>query len=273
MTPLAYHFEDLAEKQHGAAAGWQLAALGLSPGQVKAALRGRRRVFRDVCADDNLDEKGWFMAAALAYGPTAVISHVSALMLLELRPWEPGDIHVSFTGGGRRGHPGTIPHRRRHMETGTCHGIPVTSPTQSLKDAELRPYELYRALEEAERRGYPASLPLNAVVRLRQAIRGRTRSDAEAAFLILVAEAGLPLPLVNQRLNGIETDFHWPRDRLVVEVDGFEFHKERAQFEEDRRRGVVHNAAGYTVTRVSANQVMHQRELTLAGIRGLTGWR
>ena len=273
MTPFASHFEDLAKRQHGAAAGWQLARLGLSPAQVKAALRGRRRVFRGVCADHDLDEKGWFMAAALAYGPSAAISHLSALMLMDLRPFEPGEIHVSFTGGGRRGHSGTLAHRRRHMETGTCHGIPVTSPDQSLKDADLEPYALYRAIEEAGKRGYPTSLPLNDVVRVEQAVRGRTRSDAEAAFLLLVAQAGFPLPVVNHHLNGIETDFHWPHDRLVVEVDGFEFHKDRAQFEEDRRRGLVHNAAGYTVTRVSASQVMHQPELALAGIRGLTGRR
>ena len=273
MTPLACHFEDLAGKQHGAAAGWQLAQRGLSPGQVKAALRGRLRVFRDVCALDDLTELGWLMAAALAYGRTAAVSHVSALMLLELRPFEPGEIHVSFTGGGRRGHGGTVPHRRRAMETGTCHGIPVTSPNQSLKDADLEPYALYRALEEAEKRGYPTSLPLNEVVRLKQAVRGYTRSDAEARFLLLISSAGFPLPLVNHRLNGIETDFHWPHERLVVEVDGWDFHKERPQFEEDRRRGLVHNAAGYTVTRVSAKQLRDEPELALAGIRGITGWR
>jgi hypothetical protein len=273
MTAIASRLHDLAGRQHEVLAGWQLRAEGFRRGQVDTAFRGLRRVFRDVCALGDLDELGWYMAAALAYGPSAAISHVSALMLLELRPYEPGDIHVSALGGERAVRPGLIPHRRRHMETGTCHGIPVTSPNQSLRDANLEPYELYRALEEAEKLGYHTSLPLNDVVRLKQAVRGYTRSDAEARALLLFAEAGFPLPLVNHRLNGIETDLHWPHERLVVEVDGWEFHKEREQFEEDRRRGLVHNAVGYTVTRVSASEVKNQPELVLAGVRGLTGWR
>ena len=273
MTPLAYHFEDLAEKQHGAAAGWQLAARGLSPGQVKAALRGRRRVFRDVCADDDLDEMGWYMAAALAYGPTAAISHTSALMLMELRPFEAGEIHVSFTGGGRRGHDGTVPHRRRQMETGTCHGIPVTSPNQSLRDADLPPHELYRALEQAEKRGYQTSLPLNDVVRLKQAVKGRTRSDTEARFLWLCHQRRFPLPQVNHYLNGFETDFHWPRDRLVVEVDGFEHHRERPAFNRDRFRGLTHEARGWHVVRVSADDVYDRPQLIEDALRRITGWR
>ncbi len=66
MTPLAYHFENIAETQRGVVAGWQLAERGLSPEQVKAVLRGRRRVFRGVCAVGDLDELGWYLAAALA---------------------------------------------------------------------------------------------------------------------------------------------------------------------------------------------------------------
>jgi hypothetical protein len=273
MTPFDYQVGVLAERQHDVVAHWQLLQAGLSDNQVREALRGLRRVHRGVCALGDLTELGWYMAAALAHGPSAAISHVSALMLMELRPFEPGDIHVSFTGGGRARRAGVVPHRRRHMETGTCHGIPVTSPNQSLKDADLQPHELYRALEEAEKRRYPTTLPLNDVVRLKQAVQGYTRSDVEARFLLLCAAQGWELPLVNQHLNGIETDFHWPHERLVVEVDGWEFHQGREQFEEDRRRGLVHNAAGYTVTRVSASQVKNQPELALAGIRGLTGWR
>ena len=273
MTPRICHFDVLAGRQFGAAAGWQLRRRGLSRAQVDEMLRGRRRVFRDVCAHGDLDEFGWYMAAALAYGETAAVSHLSALMLLGLRPFEPHDIHVSFSGGGRRGHEGTVPHRRTQMETGLWDGvIPVTSPTQSLKDADLAPHELYRALEEAEKRRYPIDLPLNAVVRLHRTVRGTTRSDAEARLLLRIADARLPLPLVNHHINGVEADLHWPRERLVVEVDGWEFHKERPQYEEDRRRTLVHGAAGWTVLRPSAIQVQHQPALVLDAIRGLAGW-
>jgi very-short-patch-repair endonuclease len=272
MTPIRWRIDDLASKQHDTIAGWQLLREGFSRGQVDAALRGLRRVHRDVCALGDLTELGWYMAAALTYGPTAAISHLSALMLLELRPFKPGDIHVSVLGAGARSkRDGTILHRRRHMETGTCHGIPVTSPAQSLKDADLPPHELYRALEKAG--GHLPSLPLNAVVRLQQAIHGKTRSDTEARFIVLCHERGLPLPHVNQHLNGFETDFHWPRERLVVEVDGFEHHRERPAFNRDRFRGLVHQSRGWHVVRLSADDVYDRPQLVEDALRRITGWR
>jgi hypothetical protein len=258
---------DLASTQHDVVAVWQLQRIGMKPGQIQAALRGLRRIHRGVCALGALTDLGWFMAAALAMGPTGVVSHSSALMLLKLRPYQQKDIHVSFTGGGREPREGLTPHRRTTLDWGHVGPIPVTSPTQSLRDADLQPHELYRALEEAEERRYLLTLPLNDVVRLKQAVRGRTRSDAEARFLLLCHDHGLPLPLVNHHLNGIETDFHWPDRRLVVEVDGWEYHKERPQFEEDRRRGLVHAAAGYTVVRASALQVEHAPHLVAGAVR------
>lgn len=274
MTPFSDHFENIARRQFGAAAGWQLLRRGLDRVQVKAALRGRRRVFRGVCAIGDLDEMGWYMAAALAYGPTAAISHLSALMLMGLRPYEPHDLHVSFTGGGRNGHVGTTPHRRRTpVETGLWNGvIPVTSPTQSLLDARLEPHELYRALEQAELLRHPLTLPVNDVVRLQRTVKGTTKSDAEARLLLHIANRNWPLPLVNHHVNGFEADLHWPREKLVVEVDGWEFHKERAQFEEDRRRTLIHGEAGWNVLRPSASHVRHRPERVLGAIRGLTGW-
>ena len=72
---------------------------------------------------------------------------------------------------------------------------------------------------------------------------------------------GLPLPRVNRYLNGFETDFHWPELRLVVEVEAFEHHKERRNFNSDRQRGLVHRANGYEVIRISADHGYDQPEL------------
>ena len=72
-----------------------------------------------------------------------------------------------------------------------------------------------------------------------------------------------PCPRVNQYLNGFETDFHWPKLRLVVEVDGFEHHKERRNFNSDRHRGLVHRANGWEVMRISADHVHDEPELIL----------
>jgi hypothetical protein len=264
---------NLAEKQHGAVAVWQLRKLlRLDRGEIVAAVRHLARVHQGVYALGDLSELGWYRAATLALGPDAFVSHLSAAMLLGLRPQAPGDIHVSVPGNsGRAEREGLKIHRRVRLDVGDCQGIPVTSPTQSLRDADLAPHELYRAMEAAEKLGYPLTLPLDDIVRLKQAVKGYTRSDAEARALILMARNGIELPLVNHHVNGIEADFHWPRARIVLEVDGWEYHKERPQFEEDRRRGLVHTAAGWQVIRISALQVQQQPELLLRALQ-TTGW-
>jgi very-short-patch-repair endonuclease len=222
MDAISLQVFPLLERQHGTVATWQVRG----PRKlVHAHLRRLRRLFRGVYAAGDVSERAWYMAAALAMGPTGAVSHLSALQLLGLRPYEPGPIHVSH----------------------------------------------YRALEEADRRGYRPTLPPSDVVRLQQAVRGTTRSDAEAQLLILCDQHGITLPLVNHRVNGIEADFHWPEQQLILEVDGWAFHNERPQFEEDRRRELVHAAAGWQVVRASAAQVMTQPELVVGALQ-TTGW-
>ena len=267
MSTLRDRVDVLFSSQHGAVAGWQLVAEGWSRSQVDAALRGLRRVFRDVCAHGDLSELGWYRAAALSMGPTGAISHLSALMLMGLRPFKPHDLHVSYEGGYRAPRAGLVPHRRRApFETRTWAGIPVTSLTQSLKDADLAPHELYRAIEQAEVLGHPLSLPLDAIARLKHAVQGRTRSDTEARFLFLLHEHDLALPKVNQMLNGYEADFHWPDRRVVVEVDGWKHHCEKVNFDDDRHRELVHRAAGFEVVRISAGHVYDRPRLIVAAL-------
>ena len=268
MDPIFWRIFELAARQHGVVARWQLTLGGLAEREFGYAWRGLRKVHQGVRAVGELSQLGRYMAAALALGPAAVVSHVSAVMLLGLLPHEPGDVHVSVPGySGRRRRDGIEVHRLARLAAGTCLGIPVTSPTQALKDAKLPRHLLYRALEEAEKRRYDLTLPLDDVLRLKQATRGYTRSPAEAEALLVLADHGIELPLVNHRLNGVEADFHWPRARVVLEVDGWEFHKERPQFEEDRRRELVHAAAGWQVVRASAVQVFATPELLAAAIR------
>ena len=132
----------------------------------------------------------------------------------------------------------------------------------------LAPRALPR-IDIAERREFRIdvqSLPLNDVVRLRAAIQGLTKSEAEARFLLLCHDVGLPLPLVNQYLNGFETDFHRPDLRLVAEVDGWEHHSEKTQFTTDRYRGLVHRAHGWEVVRISADQVYDDPGLVVSAL-------
>ena len=266
MSAISLQVDVLLGEQHDVVDGWQLLERGWSRRQVDAALRGMTRAFRDVCARGDLTEPGWFMAAALSMGPTGRISHLSALQLIELRPFKPGGIHVSHTGGGRAQRDGLILHRRDYDEHWTYKNIPCVSPTRALAEADLEPHELYRALDIAQRRGIPVNdqiLSLKDVVRLRRTVKGLTRSEAEAKFILLCHEWGLPLPLVNHHLNGFETDFHWPDLGLVVEVDGWEHHREKRQFTTDRHRGLVHRANGYEVIRISADHVYDEPALIL----------
>jgi very-short-patch-repair endonuclease len=262
---------NIAVRQHKCVATWQMRDMGMSRSEITSVVRGLLQVHHGVYALAEPDETGWFMAAALALGRRAAISHDSALYLLGLRPFRAGDIDVSVPSrGGRAERDGIQIHRRRNdFGVTRRRGIPVTDPTTSLCDAELRRHELYRALEEADRRGLRIDRDRlrGDVSAVQRAVVGRTRSDTEAAFVLLCHDDGLKLPRVNHQLNGIEADFHWRAAGLVVEVDGFEHHRERDQFNEDRRRGLVHRAAGFEVVRVSADHVYDKPGLVLRALR------
>jgi very-short-patch-repair endonuclease len=93
-----------------------------------------------------------------------------------------------------------------------------------------------------------------------------TRSEAEARLLSLIRTARLPAPSTNARLHGLEVDFLWPEQRLVVEVDGFTFHGDRAAFERDRERDATLVASGFRVIRVTWRQLVDQPLVVVARI-------
>jgi very-short-patch-repair endonuclease len=263
-------FRELADRQHGVAAVWQLLEMGLRRTAVDWMLRKHRppKVHRGVYGVPT--RLGEFMAATLAVGRGAAVSHRAGVVLWGMLEDEDVTVEVSIAGvGGRDPRDAFRVHRPRKLTALCRHGIPVVTPTRCLVDADLSPHELYRALEKADKLWLPVdrpALPLSDVVRLQQTVRGRTRSPAEARFILLCHQQGLELPLVNHRLNGFESDFHWPRHHLVAEVDGWEFHSDRAHFEEDRRRGVAHRIAGYEVVRFSALQVEHEPDSVIAAL-------
>jgi very-short-patch-repair endonuclease len=95
---------------------------------------------------------------------------------------------------------------------------------------------------------------------------GLTRSEAERGLVGLIADAQLPRPELNARLHGYEVDFLWRTARLVVEVDGHQFHGHRTAFESDRKRDQTHAAAGYVVIRVTWRQLRDEPVATIARI-------
>jgi hypothetical protein len=104
--------------------------------------------------------------------------------------------------------------------------------------------------------GRPGAAALGALLSRYAAGSTLTRSELEERFLGLCDRYALPRPDVNRRIDGgIEVDFLWPGARLVVEVDGYAFHRSPTAFEEDRARDVALVLAGYRVLRFTWTQV------------------
>lgn len=272
----------LAERQHGVVARRQLLAAGVDAERVRRWREGGRLVDlrRGVYALGHglLAVEGRWMAAVLACGPGVVLSHRSAAALWGLRAPGAAAIDVSVPADGPRGGAGIRTHRTQVALPAfatTERGIPVTTVAWTLLDlaAVVRGHVLRRAVEEADRRelldvraidrAFAAS-PRRAGSKALRAVLAdmglhgvtRTRSDVEAAFLQLCLDRGLPRPEVNRYDNGVEVDFRWPDQRLVVEVDGWAYHRGRAAFVADRARDRRALAAGWRVARFAATEVL-----------------
>lgn len=223
------------------------------------------------------------MAAVLACGPGALLSHRSAAAHWGLLLPEPRTIDVSLrTGSGRR-RPGLVVHRRPGLpdEDVTTHrGIPVTGVVRTLLDVATRvpAARLERAVNEADRLDLvdPESLRAGLVgregqagVRRLRALLDRetfrlTESELERRFLRIARAAGLPAPVTQARLNGHRVDFYWPELGLVVETDGLRYHRTAERQARDARRDQAHVAAGLTVLRFSHAQVRRERRRVAA---------
>ena len=272
----------LARRQHGAVTRTQLLALGLSRQAIEHRIsRGRLYpVRRGVYAlgRPELSRSGTWLAAVLACGPDAALSHTSAAALWEIRPENGGRIEVSVPASRRVSRPGIVVHRRAALapsEVTRWFGIPVTTPVATLIDlaARLPRGQLEAAINEADKLGLvdPEALraALEAVgrragaVALRRTLDRRTfaltDSELERRFLALARRAGLPKPETGTRVNGFRVDFHWPQLGLLVETDGLRYHRTPAQQARDRLRDQAHTAAGLTPLRFTHAQVAFER--------------
>lgn len=275
---------DLAEAHHGVISLDQLRALGLSADAVrKRVAAGRlRRVHRGVYSlwRSRLDARGRRMAAVLACGEGAVISHGTAGDALGILPRASAMIEVTIPRRSGRSRPGITIHRSLTLDSEDCttvDAIPCTSVARTLADLATRVDErtLARAIENAERlRLFDGAKLHGAGGRLRAALRDYagepppTRRELERRALALFAEAGLPSPAVNTLVETLEVDFCWPDRRLIIEADSFEFHGTRAAFERDRRRDQQLRATGWTTIRVTWRQLHEHPGEVIAAIAG-----
>jgi very-short-patch-repair endonuclease len=222
------------------------------------------------------------MVAALLYaGADAALSHATAAWWWGLVDDEPVVIDVSARSRAASDN-GVIAHRRRTFQTTRHRHFPITTVPQTLLDlaAQAPLIDIRRALAEAD---YQHVLDPTAVAaitgrgkpggkRLRQALRrheprlAQTRSKLETIFLLVCERTGLPLPEVNARVEGWTVDALWPRERVVVEVDGYPNHRSPAQIERDRRKELELRLAGFLVLRYTWNQVNEEQDLVVADV-------
>jgi very-short-patch-repair endonuclease len=208
--------------------------------------------------------EGHWTAATLA--TDGVLSHASAAAAWDLRRLGAGAIHVTVRGGARRC-AGVRVHRTRRLEphdTTTHRGIPITSPLRTIIDLahslEGRPLEHVLDLAEQQRLIDFAELQRRRIPPSLQAVLSHytattTRSEMEERFLTLCDEHEIPRPQVNAVVEGIEVDFVWPHTRLIVEVDGYRYHRAPTAFESDRERDVMLVVAGWQVMRFTWTQL------------------
>jgi very-short-patch-repair endonuclease len=270
---------EIAWRQHWAVSRAQLLELGLSPEAIRHRLadgRLHRWRWRGVYAvgRPELSRHGGWMAALLACGAEAVLSHESAAALWGVVPFEPGLIRVSIPLQRVRRRPGIRVHRRiRVLADHLVHRdrIPVTDIACTLVDlsACVRRPTLDRAVNEADRLDLidPEALreslerigPLPGVRALRELLDRRTftltDSELERLLLRIARRVGLGLPETGVWLNGFKVDFYWPDLGLVVETDGLRYHRTPAKQERDRVRDQAHVAAGLTPLRFTHGQV------------------
>jgi very-short-patch-repair endonuclease len=205
------------------------------------------------------------MAAVLACGADAALSHQSAAALWRILPRWQTPIHVTVPRDRR--HPGIHIHRSPHAETTTHYGIRVTTPARTLVDLAdvLSPTQLTRALNEAQvqRLVTPAELatlltryPGRRTARLTPE-RGATRSPLEDRFTRFLKRHRLPLPERNQQIAGHEVDAVYRAQRLVIELDSRQFHTTPRAFEQDRDRDADLLNAGFATLRITDHRLKH----------------
>jgi very-short-patch-repair endonuclease len=283
----------LAARQYGVVTYQQLTELGLGPGAIMARIGSRRLhvLHKGVYAVGHrtLTPHGHRLAAVLACGPTAVLSHKSAGALWKLLATDQTRFDVTVPGTSRVGPRGIKVHRARRLhpeDVKIVDGIPVTSVARTVLDlaAGFTEPRLLRVVEQAERssrldvralRRAMARNPRRSGSKLLRSILAdysgppMTRSELERRFKVLVDQARLPPPGLNVEVAGFTVDAFWPQWQLVVELDSRGYHSDVAAFERDRVRDAKLQRVRYRVLRVTDRRMERASAEVLADLMAL----
>ncbi len=217
------------------------------------------------------------MAAVLACGAGAALSHGSAAALWCIGEERGSHVDVAIRRRSDLRRPGIRAHIRLAISARDIterHDIPVTTPIRTLIDraTELPSNRLERMVNEADKRDLVDPESLRAALDVYVGERGvrplrilldrltfrLSDTELEVLFRPIAARAGLPTPLTKELVNGFEVDFHWPDLGLVVETDGWRYHRTPSAQTRDALRDQTHTAAGLTSLRFSHFQVKHE---------------
>jgi hypothetical protein len=268
----------LAQRQHGHVARRQLLGLGLSRGAIEGRLKSGVyiAVHRGVygTAPRRNDPVSRAAAAVLACGDGAALSHASAASLWGFLPrWR---FPLEVMADGERDRPGITAHRCQSLGPRdiTRHwAIPVTSPARTAldlaprlttrqltrlvnnarHDGDLRPASLQDIVER--NRYHPGAKLLTPFAEDAGNHSNPTNSGFEDDFRAFTQKYGLPTPQINVHVNGRQADAFFPEHNLIVECDGWEFHKDREAFEDDRERDAENLRHGVPTVRITKRRL------------------
>jgi hypothetical protein len=280
----------IATRQYGNVTTGQLRATGWSDGQIERRcaagwlIRRHRGVYAVGHVPD--DRRSEWMAAVLALGPGAVLSHRPAGAHWTIVP---GAVPLEVIAPSRAGHPfrdSVVVHRipllPQHVTVRD--GIPVTTLLRTVLDLATV-YDgkwLREAFDEAQvqHRLPPEVVAAEALCRagyrgngrIRRLLVGavdpdRVRSILELRFLRMCVARDLPLPVVNEKVGAWRPDFLWPEAGLVVETDGDRFHRLPSRRRRDAEKDAALRAAGLRVVRLTWSDVTERPERTAHAIR------
>jgi very-short-patch-repair endonuclease len=255
----------LAAPQHGVVTRTQLLTAGFNVNAIEYRLRiGRlHRLHHGVYAVGHRPPSphARAMAAVLACGTGAALSHRSAAALWAITPPWRGPVDV--TARSHHQHRGIRAHRSGTLtrpDITRHYGIPITTPARTLQDlARVLPsHSLTRAVNEARIRNLVSDADEDEAT-------GPTRSHLEDEFLRFIERYDLPRPEVNQTVAGYEVDMLWRDRKLIVELDSRTFH--RHTFEEDRERDAHLLSEGFAVVRITKRRLRNDPKREASRLR------
>jgi predicted transcriptional regulator of viral defense system len=281
---------ELATPQHGVIALFQLRRLGLTDdaAQKRRATGRLHRIHRGVYSlvpRELLKREGLYMAAVLACGSGAVLSHRSAARLHGLQNYDYGRIDVTVPKRSQRTHSGVAVHTSTTLtdaDVTVVNGIPTTTIARTLFDVAdlITARQLERAFDQADAMHAldlneirdqvarnptrPAAKAVKHLLKTHYIGSTPTENEFEEKFLALTRSLKLPDPTPQFWIDPgdgeppIRADFAWPDRKIVVETDGRRTHGTRHAFESDRRRDQRLIAAGWRVIRTTWTQLTHR---------------